>query len=136
CVGDRGLDLAAVADDPGVGEQPLDVGLAKARDALGIEPSKPMAESLALAQDRDPRETRLEPLETEALVQPALVAHRASPLLVVVGDVERIPRRPAADLLGHASDPRARADPPQSSQIVATNSFGNSECRVAAGLPS
>ena len=100
-VGDRGLDLAAVADDPGVAEQPLDVALAEARDPFGIEAREGMSERLALAENRDPREARLEPLEAQALVEATLVAHRAPPLLVVVGDVRRIARRPAADRFGH-----------------------------------
>jgi hypothetical protein len=38
---DRRLDLAAMAHDAGVGEQPLDVAFAEARDALGVEAAKP-----------------------------------------------------------------------------------------------
>src|SRR5262249_12388312 len=96
-VGDGGLDLAAVADDPGIAEQSLDVALVEASDALGIEAGKGAAERLALAENRDPGEPRLESLEAQALVETALVAHRPPPLLVVVGDVERVARGPAAD---------------------------------------
>src|SRR5438034_1774593 len=59
-VRDRGLDLAAMPDDPRVGEQTLDVALAEARDLLGIEAGEGAPECLALAQDRDPREAGLE----------------------------------------------------------------------------
>src|SRR5581483_12465011 len=78
-VRDRRLDLAAVADDACVAEQPLDVALAEARDLLRNEVRERRAERLALAQDRDPREAGLEALEAEALVQAALVAHGAAP---------------------------------------------------------
>ncbi len=63
-----------------------------ARDRVGVEAGEGAAEVLALAQDRDPREARLEALETEALVHPLLRRDRPSPLLVVVRDVERVGR--------------------------------------------
>ena len=71
----------------------------KRATASGSKPGERRAEALALAQDRDPREPGLESLEAEALVQAALVAHRPAPLLVVVRDVGRVGRRPAADRL-------------------------------------
>jgi len=43
-VGDGGFDLAAVAHDAGVAEQPLDVALAESRDARGIESAERAAE--------------------------------------------------------------------------------------------
>src|SRR6476620_1987813 len=92
-----------MADDPRIAEQPLDVALAEARDALGIEAGEATPERLALAEDGDPGESRLEPLEAQALVEAALVAHRPPPLVVVVGDVLRVGRRPAADRFGHRS---------------------------------
>ena len=48
-------------------------------DQLGIEAREGAAESLALAQDRQPRETRLESLEAHTLVQAALVDARDAP---------------------------------------------------------
>jgi hypothetical protein len=85
-----------VTDDRGVAEQPFDVPLVEAGDALGVEPLKCSAECLPLPQDRDPGETRLEALEAEALVDALLGRDRATPLLIVVGVVERIGRLPAA----------------------------------------
>ena len=117
-VRDRRLDLAAMADDPGVAEEPLDVAVAEARDALGIEAAEATAERLALAQDRDPGEPRLEALEAQPLVEAALVAYRPPPLLVVVRDVRRVGRRPAADRLGRHTD------------SLANDSTGNSEGRL------
>jgi hypothetical protein len=51
---------------------------------------------LALAQDGEPGETRLEALEAELLEQAAVVAHREAPLAVVVGAVGRIGAAPGA----------------------------------------
>src|SRR6476620_6150731 len=45
-VGDRRFDLAAMANDPRVPEQPLDVALAEARDPLGIEAGEATPERL------------------------------------------------------------------------------------------
>src|SRR5262249_16991772 len=89
CTGvrDRGLDLPAVADDAGVAEQPYDVALAEGGDAIGIEPGEGLPERRSLPEDRQPREPRLESLETESLVDAPLVAHRPPPLLVVVAVV-------------------------------------------------
>src|SRR4051794_5502169 len=89
-VRDRRLDLRAVADDARVGEQPGDVVVAEASDGGRLEARERGAERLALAQDRDPREARLERLERHALEEPALVGDRPAPLLVVVALVERV----------------------------------------------
>jgi hypothetical protein len=88
-----------VAHDRRVGEQALNVAVAEGGDPVGIEPFERGAKALALAQDRQPAEPGLETLETQSLVEPALIADGATPLLVVVGDVERVGRRPAADEL-------------------------------------
>ena len=74
-----------MADDPGVAEQPLDVALAEARDLLEVEPGERRSEVLALAQDRQPREARLEALEAELLEQTPVLVDREAPLCVVVG---------------------------------------------------
>ena len=95
-VRDRRFDLAAVPHDARVAEQPLDATFGEARDRVGVEVRERAAEVLALAQDRQPREARLEPFEAEPLVEAALVRDRTAPLLVVVRDVERVARRPAA----------------------------------------
>jgi ureidoglycolate hydrolase len=86
-----------VAHDAGVAEEPSNVALAEAGDDLGVEPAERGAERLTLAEDRQPGEPGLEALERQPLVQAAFVPDRAAPLVVVVGDVERIGRLPAAD---------------------------------------
>ena len=100
---DRRLDLAAMADDRRVGEQPLHVALVEPGDALDREAGERLPEALALAQDRQPREPGLEPLEREELEQGVVAPLLAAPLVVVVGAVERIVAAPAA-----ASDPVRR----------------------------
>ena len=74
-----------------------------ARPASGSKPANARAERRPLAQDRQPREPRLEPLEAEPLVDPALVADRPAPFLVVVAEVLGVGRLPAANRLGHLS---------------------------------
>ena len=96
-VRDRGLDLPAMPDDSGVAEQPPDVALSEASDAFRVEAGERAPERVALAQDRDPGETRLEAFQADALVEPALVPDRAAPFLVVVGEVQRVARLPAAN---------------------------------------
>jgi hypothetical protein len=84
---DRGLDLAAVTHDRGVCQEPGDVPLAERGDPDGLEAFECGPEALALAQDRQPREARLEPFEAQPLVETALIADGAPPFLVVVGVV-------------------------------------------------
>src|SRR5262249_31823621 len=78
-VRDRRLDLAAVADDPRIAEEPLDVALAEPCDRVRIEAGEGGPEVLPLPQDRQPRKPGLETLEAQLLVEPALVVHRPSP---------------------------------------------------------
>src|SRR6188472_3680614 len=87
---DRRLDLPAVADDGRVLEEPLDVALAEAGDLAEVEPGEGAPERLALAQDRQPGEPGLEPLERELLEQPHVLGDREAPLVVVVGAVLRL----------------------------------------------
>ena len=93
---DRGLDLRVGADDAFVLHQPLDVALAVARDLLGIEIVEGFAEVLALAQDRDPGEPRLKPVEDQLFVERARIVFRHAPFFVVIGDVERVLAGPGA----------------------------------------
>jgi hypothetical protein len=85
-----------VADDRGVCQEAHDVAFAKRRDPVGVEPLEGGPKALPLAQDRQPRQARLEALETEPLVQPPLVPYGTAPLLVVVGVVPLVGRLPAA----------------------------------------
>ena len=93
---DRGLDLASVADDRGVCQQPGDVALAERGDPDGLEAFECGPEALTLAQDGQPGEARLEPFEAKPLVETALIADGTPPFLVVVGVVPLVGRVPAA----------------------------------------
>ena len=83
-------------DDALVAKQPRDVPLPVSRDALGIEAGERRPEVFPLAEDREPRQAGLEPFEAESLEQATLVGYGTAPFLVVVGDVQRVGRRPAA----------------------------------------
>src|SRR4051812_18438579 len=89
-VGDRGLDLAAMAHDRRVAEQALDVGVPELRQTRRIEVGERRAERVALAQDRQPGQPGLEALEADAFEERSLVGDGLSPLVVVVGRVERV----------------------------------------------
>jgi hypothetical protein len=55
-VGDRRFDLAAMANDPLVREQTLDVVFGEAGNAVGIKIGERGPEGVALAEDREPRQ--------------------------------------------------------------------------------
>ena len=99
-VGQRRLDLEPVADDAGVGHQALAVGVAERRDRGDVEVRERRPERRPLAQDRQPREARLERLQREPLEQAGVRQDRPAPLLVVV-----------ADVLGRAADGPEAARP-------------------------
>ena len=85
-----------MADDAGVAEQPLDVPLGERRHALDRKAGESGTKVLSLAEDRDPREPRLEAFEREQLEHRVVALLLASPLVVVVGLVQRIVAAPAA----------------------------------------
>ena len=100
-VADRGTDLQAVAHDARVFKERVDLPLAVARDALRVEAVERLGVGLALLQDGVPAQSRLRALENQHLEEPAVVANRHAPLLVVVGDVERVVVHPAAARRSH-----------------------------------
>ena len=76
--------------------EPRDIALGEARDLLRLEPLERALERLALLQDRDPREPRLEAVEHELLEERAVVDDRHAPLGVVVRDIDGIGAAPPA----------------------------------------
>src|SRR5680860_294754 len=86
-VGDGGPDLEPVADDGRVGHQTFDVGLTEGRDRIGVEPGEGPAKAFALAQDREPGQSRLECFKSHSLIEPGLTANHDPPLVVVIGHV-------------------------------------------------
>jgi hypothetical protein len=61
-----------------------------------VKAGEGFAEGRTLAEDRQPREPGLEALEGEQLEEGVVAVQRTPPLLVVIGDVERVGRAPAA----------------------------------------
>jgi hypothetical protein len=93
---DGGVDLQAVADDAGVGQQPRTLGLAVRRDHVDVEAVPRAPEVLPLLQDREPGQAGLVDLENETLEEAVVVAQRETVLVVVVRPVERVPGRDPA----------------------------------------
>ncbi|GMU46216.1 MAG: hypothetical protein AMXMBFR26_09980 [Porticoccaceae bacterium] len=85
-----------MADDARVLEQPLDISLVKVGDAVEIETVKGGAEILPLGEDRPPAQPGLKPFQTQFFEQTAVVRHRKTPLVVVVGEELRRRSAPAA----------------------------------------
>src|SRR5260370_616188 len=80
-----------------------------ARDLFGAEIVERVAEILALAQDRDPRQPGLEPVEDEFLIERAIVIFRHTPFGVVIGDIERVVAGPRAPHLAVGMQTRRAA---------------------------
>jgi hypothetical protein len=72
---DHRLDLAAVADDAGILQQPFDIAFVEAGNAREIEAVERGAEIVALHQDGAPAQARLEAFERELFEQPPIVVH-------------------------------------------------------------
>jgi hypothetical protein len=85
-----------VTDNPRIGKQAFDLRRAEGAKRLDVEAGEGTAEVLALSQDREPGQTRLEALEAELLEDVAVVRRRSAPFLVVVGPVERVVAVPQA----------------------------------------
>ena len=88
--------LEPVAHHPGVLEDRRAAFRAEPGHRRRIEAGEGPAVGLPLAQDRDPAEPGLGPLQDQHLEQPAVVVQRHPPLQVVVRHVERIDPAPAA----------------------------------------
>ncbi len=73
-----------MAHDPGVGEEAGNLGLPKAGDSLDVEVGKGCSEVGPLAEDGQPGEAGLEPLETYLLEKPIVVDDRPTPFQIVV----------------------------------------------------
>ena len=105
---DGGVDLQAIADDAGVGEETVAIDLAIAGDHVRIEAVVGAPETLALLQDGLPRQPGLVDLEDEPLEEPGVVAQREAVFGVVVRAVDRVARRDGA--VGHGAFRSASID--------------------------
>src|SRR5262249_17481091 len=104
---DRALDLAAMPHDACVFEQTRDVARGEARDAVHVEVGERAPEVVALAEDREPAQSALEPLQRDLLEEPSIVTDRPAPLGVVIGDVIAIGPAPAAPDAAVGPEPQA-----------------------------
>jgi hypothetical protein len=95
-VGDRGLDLRAVADDAGVEHEVLDILLGELRHSINVEVTERGSEGLPPAQDRDPGQTGLEPLEAHFLEEGPISPKLDSPFLVVIAAILLVADTPRA----------------------------------------
>jgi hypothetical protein len=79
-----------MAHNARIGQQAGHVGVREPRHSLRIEACKGRAERLALAQDGDPGQPGLKPVENQLFPQRAAVALGHAPFFVMIGDIERV----------------------------------------------
>ena len=84
-IAQHGFDLPPVANDPRVSQQAKDAALVPARDSLEVEIDEGLSEILALAQNRQPTETRLESFQAEFLEKTLVVIDGKAPFIVMIG---------------------------------------------------
>ena len=105
------LHLEPVPDDPRIGQEPLNSRGPEPGHPGGIEAGEGPPVALALAEDGQPRQPGLGPLQHEELEEHAVVVDRDAPLAVVVVEVERVRADPPAAgrrRRRHARHPPAR----------------------------
>ena len=92
------LDLSPVPNDARILQKSVDVLLAESRDDVHVEMRECIPEILALAENREPRQSGLKTLQTDLFEQPGVVDNRASPFGVVIFDVLLVITRPPATM--------------------------------------
>src|SRR6266702_2731594 len=103
-VRDGGVDLEAIADNPGVLDQGGATLGVEAGNLLGVEGCERFSVVGAFVKNGGPRKTGLGSLESEHFEEVAVVVDGNTPFLVVILDVFGVvePRRPGATFLfGH-----------------------------------
>src|ERR1700682_1896775 len=95
-IADGALDLEAIANDGGVGQQGFDAPAVESCHARRIEFGKGTAITVALVEDRLPGEAGLGTLQHQKLEQPPIVMKRNAPFLIVIGKHAWIATRPVA----------------------------------------
>ena len=98
-----GFQFAAMADHAGIFHERVDLLVVEAGDLADIEVREGLSVMLTLLQDGDPGESSLRAFEDELFEELSVVADGHAPLVVVVGDIERIVSAPEAAWLrlGH-----------------------------------
>src|SRR2546425_11480118 len=115
-VGDGRFDLQAIPDDTLISHQACNVRLAESRHFPSIEVLERLPEVVALAQDDNPAQPRLEALQGQHLEDLPIVMDRHAPFLVVILTVQRILSAPPAPRL-------LRTDTFQASRPIESTSF-------------
>jgi hypothetical protein len=95
-ISNRRLDLAAVADNARVRQQAQHVFLAPCGDDIRVKPLKSAAKILSLAQDGNPAQARLKPIQNKLFPERATVIFGHAPIGIMIGLIERIHSNPAA----------------------------------------
>lgn len=98
------MHLEAVADDPRIFQQRVDLPLSVPGHLLHVEPVERLDVAISSFQYRDPAQPRLRPLQHQKLEQPPVVMDRHPPLRVVVFHIERVvpaPRTAGFLFFGH-----------------------------------
>src|SRR5258708_39549789 len=87
---DRGGDLQAVPDDPGIGGERVDPSRGGSRDLLRLEVAERATVALALVEDDRPTESRLRGFQNQELEMCAIVVRRHTPFAIVVLASQRL----------------------------------------------
>ena len=85
-----------MADNAGIIQQGTDLFGRVADDFFSIETIKNGAKMIALPKDRDPRQACLKAVQHKLFEQSAVIIFGDAPILIVIGDIERINARPRA----------------------------------------
>lgn len=96
CVLNRRLDLGPISHDARVPQERFGVTRRERSDRPDVEVMEGGSKGLPLAEDGDPGEPRLKPLEAELLEESGVGGHGEAPLAVVVAPVEVVVARPPA----------------------------------------
>src|SRR5437899_11001185 len=110
-VGDGAFDFQAIADDAFIFHQARDIRVIKSGDLTRIKVLECLAKVIALSQDSNPAQPRLETLQDQHLEYLSIVMDRKPPLLIVIFTVERILSAPPAPRLTLHLSSRLRPNP-------------------------
>jgi hypothetical protein len=98
-IGDRGLELEAVAHDARIAHERPQFARAETGHLCGVESRELAAVVLALLQYRVPGEACLRAFQDEELEQPAVIVQRNAPFPVVISDLQLVDLTPRAAAL-------------------------------------
>src|SRR5438105_480385 len=110
-VGNGAFDFQSIADDALIFHQVRDVDVIESGDLTRIKVLERLAKVIALSQDSNPAQPRLEALQDQHLEHLSIVMDRKPPLLIVISTVERILSTPPAPRLTLHLSSRLRPNP-------------------------